>query len=109
MRDAFVHEAELRLEPGVDPGAVGAAVTVELCGHWEHDGPCRWPHNNAIEPNGDVANFRTVFIATAGEEPEVRGRIERSLRGSAEWLVVGTSSRDVSDDERPLADRLGRA
>jgi hypothetical protein len=20
-------------------------VTVALCGHWEHDGECRWPHH----------------------------------------------------------------
>jgi hypothetical protein len=35
---AFVVEAELVLGDGFDPAAVGAAVTVELCGHWE---PCR--------------------------------------------------------------------
>jgi hypothetical protein len=29
--DAFVVEAELVLPEGVDPAAVGAAVTVELC------------------------------------------------------------------------------
>ena len=34
---AFVVEAEIALSEGLDPAAVGAAVTVELCGHREHD------------------------------------------------------------------------
>jgi hypothetical protein len=38
LTDAYVLEAELALREGVDPAAVGAAVTVELCGHWEHEG-----------------------------------------------------------------------
>jgi hypothetical protein len=37
LTDAYVLEAELALREGVDPAAVGAAVTVELCGHWEHE------------------------------------------------------------------------
>jgi len=45
---AYVLEARLELDDGLDPAAVGAAVTVELCGHWEHAGPCRWPHNSEI-------------------------------------------------------------
>ena len=47
-RETFVHEAELRLNEGADDHKPGAAVTVALCGHWEHEGPCRWPHNNAL-------------------------------------------------------------
>src|SRR3954454_11592569 len=80
VRDAFVHEAELRLEPGVDPGAVGAAVTVELCGHWEHDGPCRWPHNNAIETSSKPARLRTVAVVPDEERDEIARRIEAALR-----------------------------
>ena len=102
MRSAFVHEAELRLEPDADPAAVGAAVTTELCGHWEHEGPCRWPHNNAIE--GSV--FRTLFAAPAAEEEEVRAKIERGLRAAPGWTVVETRRRPTRSDERPLAQRL---
>jgi hypothetical protein len=36
---AYALEAEIELPEGCDPRAVGAAVTVELCGHWEHEGP----------------------------------------------------------------------
>ncbi|HUR34612.1 MAG TPA: hypothetical protein VM032_12505 [Vicinamibacterales bacterium] len=99
---AFVHEAELRLADDVDPRAVGAAVTVALCGHWEHDGPCRWPHQNEV---GDGL-FRTLFVCDAGEEPEVRARISSALGGTPQWRVVAERARQVADAERPLAEHL---
>jgi hypothetical protein len=105
-RLAFVHEAELRLEAGTDPAAVGAAVTTALCGHWEHEGLCRWPHNNAIEACGAGASFRTLFAASATDEDEVRERIERGLREASGWVVLETRARPVSSPERPLARRL---
>ena len=60
----YVHSAQVRLEPGGDAGAPGAAVTVALCGHWEHDGPCRWPHHTAVrDPAGPELDLRVVFAA----------------------------------------------
>jgi hypothetical protein len=84
VTDAFVLEAELALREGVDPGAVGAAVTVELCGHWEHEGPCRWPHNSAIETQRDPARFRTLFVADEREATLVCGRIETACATTAD-------------------------
>lgn len=106
VRAAFVHEAELQLHKGTDPAAVGAAVTKALCGHWEHEGPCRWPHNNDIELSDPVANFRTLFVAPSTEEDDVRERIERSLREGVGWAVLRTQSRPLSPPEEPLARRL---
>jgi hypothetical protein len=37
----FVHEATVELADDADPRALGGAITVALCGHWEHDGACR--------------------------------------------------------------------
>jgi hypothetical protein len=105
-RYAFVHEADLLLEPGTDPAAVGAAVTTALCGHWQHDGPCRWPHNNATEPSDDGAGFRTLFVAPATEENAVREKIEHSLRAGHGWTVLETRARPVTPSEEPLARRL---
>jgi hypothetical protein len=105
-RLAFVHEAELRLEAGTDPAAVGAAVTTALCGHWEHEGLCRWPHNNAIEACGAGASFRTLFAASATDEDEVRERIERGLQEAPGWVVLETRARPVSSREGSLARRL---
>jgi hypothetical protein len=105
-RQAFVHEAELRLDEGIDPAVPGAAVTTGLCGHWEHDGPCRWPHNNEIEVGAESALFRTVFVASRAEEPEVRERIERVLRTAPGWSVVRIGPRPVARGEEPLARSL---
>lgn len=103
---AFVVEAELVLRDGFDPAAVGAAVTVELCGHWEHDGPCRWPHNSAIEAERDPARFRTLFVADHREAELVRERVETVLRGESGWRLVSVRSRPVADAERALAEGL---
>ncbi len=105
-RVAFIHEAELQLHDGTDPAAVGAAATTALCGHWEHEGPCRWPHNNDIELSDSVANFRTLFVATATEEDDVRECVERSLREGVGWAVLSTQSRPITPPEEPLARRL---
>jgi hypothetical protein len=85
---------------------VGAAVTIELCGHWEHEGPCRWPHNSAIDSERRPGLFRTVYVADEDEEPDVRARMEKSLRSSEEWQVISVRRRAVADDERELAERL---
>jgi hypothetical protein len=104
----FVAEARLELAAGVDPAAVGAAVTTELCGHWEHEGACRWPHNNEIGPDDGAFRFRTLFVAEAGDEPEVRARIESALRGGEAWTVLEVGGRAVAAHETALAERLAR-
>ena len=83
-------------------------MTTELCGAAEHDGPCRWPHNNAIEPGPDIAAFRTVFVAPESEEREVRTRIRSALRSSSAWVVTSDRVRSLTPDERALAARLAR-
>jgi hypothetical protein len=103
-----VLEAKLKLDARVDPAAVGAAVTKELCGHWEHEGGCRWPHNNELlaEDGTPTSIFRTVFLAVASEEPEVRTRIEKALNAHRGWSVEETRSRELRQDEAALAARL---
>jgi hypothetical protein len=100
--NGHVVEAELRLDAGCDPNAVGAAVTVRLCGDWRHSGPCRWPHNNEIAGG----RFRTLYVASDAEADDVAGRIETALRGSGSWEVLAVRRRDVAVDERELAARL---
>jgi len=106
MHAAFVVEAELALDEGFDPAAVGAAVTTDLCGQWEHDGPCRWPHNSAIEADRDPATFRTLFVADEAEAQQVRQRVEAVLGDGSGWRLVSLRERAVADAERPLAERL---
>jgi hypothetical protein len=102
---AFVVEAGVVVADGVDPRAVGAAVTVELCGHWEHEPPCTWPHNSAI----DGERFRTVCVAGEHEVDDVAARIEAALRADDGWRVVAVARRPPADDERELAEALLRS
>lgn len=105
-REPFVHEAELRLDERTDPAAPGAAVTTALCGHWEHDGPCRWPHNNDLQVVDTGATFRTLFVAPASDEDQIRTMIDRALREGVGWSVLHTRARPLSPLEQPLAARL---
>jgi hypothetical protein len=100
---AYVHEAELQLGEDTDAAAVGAAVTVALCGHWEHEPPCRWPHNNAVDGSG---MFRTLFIAPEDEEEHVRELITAALADGQSWQIVRVGPRDLAPSERDLAERL---
>jgi hypothetical protein len=76
--------AELELAEGCDPRAPGGEVTRELCGHWEHDGPCRWPHHSGI----DGSSFHTTFEAGEEEADDIAARIEKALRSDERWRVV---------------------
>jgi hypothetical protein len=105
-REAFVHEARLALGEGTDSRAPGGAITVALCGHWEHEGPCRWPHNTSVDVDGQSGRLRTVFIAPPEEEALVRELIERALRESEGWQISSSGGRPLRNEERPLAGRL---
>ena len=105
-RKAFAFEALLELEPGTDTRAPGGAVTVALCGAWEHDGPCRWPHHSDIDAGsvpGPAAHGRGQ--PTTETEAEVsradRGRAaRRSADGRIRELHATVTSRP---SERALA------
>ena len=68
----------MALGTAIDPAAVGAAVTVGLCGQCEHAGPCRWPHNNEISVKDGTAEFRTLYVSPPSEAPEVEARITKA-------------------------------
>jgi ketosteroid isomerase-like protein len=106
--DPYVRAAALRLAPELDPAAVGAAVTTKLCGHWEHDGACRWPHHNTIAPTGDAHALRVVFVAPAEDLDEVETRIDTALRATDGVTVVVVARDVLRSDERALGQRLAR-
>jgi hypothetical protein len=106
VRQAYVHEAELALEEGVDPRQPGAIVTNALCGSWDHEGPCRWPNNHDIELERVPAVFRTIFVSEVAEAAEIRARIEEALATSDGWTVESIGSRELREDEQELAAKL---
>jgi hypothetical protein len=107
-REAHVHAATIGLVADADPAAVGAAVTTELCGHWEHDGPCRWPHHNGIRATDDEYELRVVFVAPDAEVAEVHTRIASALVAMPGCVVVSDAPDALRVDEVALGARLVR-
>ena len=96
----FVHEAPVGLEDGADPRALGGAITVALCGHWEHEPPCRWPHHTDVSAAEDHHVVRTAFTVHPADEPIVRQKIVAALKTGRQagpdghvsrWTTFGAS------------------
>jgi hypothetical protein len=85
--DTFAHEAVVALIGGSTAAAPGGAITVALCGHWEHPGACPWPHNTSVVNRDAVSvTVRVDFSCDESDEDHVRRLIRRALRDGA---VVG--------------------
>ena len=116
MLQAFAHRATVRLAPGGDEGAPGAAITVALCGHWEHEPPCPLaPHHTRAERTGDELRLRTLFAAEPELEDLVHQRIEEALMSGrlvgpgghlTMWQLDSSQRADVSQAEFAQAERL---
>jgi hypothetical protein len=115
MRQAFAHEAVLSLPAEADERVPGAAVTVALCGHWEHEPPCPLaPHHTRAERDGGELRVRILFAAEPDAEAEVRRRIELALSGqwplpgdlTAAWRLTGNWPSEVATAEQAHAARL---
>jgi hypothetical protein len=91
----YVHEATVELADGADPRALGGAVTVALCGTWDHEPPCRWPHHTDITPAavGDRHVVRTSFTAGRGEASVVRQKIGAAFESGQQAGPDGHISR----------------
>jgi len=106
--ETFVVGALIDLHAGCDGAAVGAAVTTALCGHYEHEGACRWPHNNAIDASRIPARFRTLYVADPAEVEMVERRVRDALETGSGWEAVMVERRPVDEADGPLAERLLR-
>jgi hypothetical protein len=105
-RETIAIDVELELGPGTDSRAPGGKVTRELCGHWEHEGPCRWPHNSRIDRDVKPTRLRTIVVISDIDRDDVLRRIEGALRRDDRWETARLEVRPVTDDERALAQRL---
>jgi hypothetical protein len=118
MRQAFVQEAVLLMEPHADVRAPGAAVTVALCGHWEHEPPCPLaPHHVSADDNDGELRVRILFAAEPDKEGEVRHLIEQALSGQLKfpdgfatpWQLRASRPSEISAEETGHAQRLIRS
>ncbi|QFG21493.1 hypothetical protein [Actinomadura sp. WMMB 499] len=115
-RRAFAHEAVVAMDTGEDVRAPGAAITVALCGHWEHRPPCPLaPHHTDARRAGDRVRPRVLFASEPAAEADVRSRIERALTEgrltglggvTARWRLLSARPAAVRPDEAEHAGRL---
>ncbi|WP_163161248.1 hypothetical protein [Arthrobacter sp. Alg241-R88] len=116
MPGFYVHEATLRLDTDADAAAPGAAITVALCGSWEHPPPCPLAaHHTAVQQEGQSVTLRTIFAADPRQEAEVRRRIDAALATGAlarpngalsRWTLVGTRAGELTTAEHEHAQRI---
>jgi hypothetical protein len=116
VRQAFVHDAVVTMDAGSDVRAPGAAITVALCGHWEHEPPCPLaPHSTDVERWGDEVRLRVLFATEPAAEAEVRSRIEAALSQAGldgpdgvttHWQLRSAQPGILRKDEARHAERL---
>jgi hypothetical protein len=104
------------MAPDADVRAPGGAITVELCGSWEHEPPCRLaPHHSSARRIGEEVRVRTLFAAEPGTEEAIRRRIETALRRgvvtgpdgvTTRWDLIGSGATAVLSEESVQAERL---
>jgi hypothetical protein len=119
VRQSFAHQAELVMDSDGDTRSPGGAITVALCGHWDHQPPCPLaPHHTSADRVGEVVHIRVLFAAEPERADEVRRRIDDALRGGSQrgpdgvvtrWAVVTSGNSAVSADEHDHAERLARS
>ncbi|HET6731420.1 hypothetical protein [Mycobacterium sp.] len=80
-RTAYAHDAVVMLDPGGDSAALGGAITVALCGHWDHEPPCPLAphHTDAVPVDDRRIVLRVQFEADPSDESRVRSLIDEAL------------------------------
>ena len=102
-----VIQADVAFDPGADTRAPGGAVTIALCGSWDHDGSCRWPHQTAVDTSSPHAIVRVVYVVDDDELGHVRNLIESALTRGADWHTIAIGHHTLTEDETILVQRLG--
>jgi hypothetical protein len=116
-RSAYAHDAVVILDPGGDSRAPGGAITVALCGHWDHKPPCPLAphHTDAVPAGDDMLQLRVLFAADPDDEERVRSLIEQALSSGGltgpdgrvtRWMVKSSGAGSVRPGEADHAARL---
>ncbi|MGW5671675.1 hypothetical protein [Micromonospora sp. NPDC003776] len=118
MRQGYAHQAVLGMTPDADDRAPGAAVTVALCGDWEHAPPCPVaPHHTRAERVGGEVRLRILFATEPHRERSVRRDIDGALaRGeltgpdgaTTRWRLLDSRPAEPSAQEAEHLQRLLR-
>jgi hypothetical protein len=101
-----VLQADVVFGAGADTRAPGGAVTVALCGSWEHEGACRWPHHTAVDLSATPSPVRVVYVVDDDELDHVRTMIDSALASGDDWDTVAVREDTLTAEESALAQRL---
>jgi hypothetical protein len=114
-RKAFVHDAVVAMQSGGSPNAPGGAITLALCGSWDHPPPCSFtPHYVTNTPTGESLTLRVLFATEPVNEQRVRALIGEALAtgrlqgpdGVAIWQLRSESAGELRADEEDRAGHL---
>jgi len=89
----FTNVATVDVAEGADPRALGGAITAALCGHWDHEPPCRWPHHTAVASAGTGHVVTTEFTVEPDDEAQVRRMILAALQAGSQTGPDGRQNR----------------
>ena len=101
-----VHHADIAFDADADTRAPGGAVTVALCGSWDHEGSCRWPHHTAVDSTTTPSTVRVVYVVDDDELDHVRALIDAALTTGDGWRVLATRPDRLTADETTQVHRL---
>jgi hypothetical protein len=112
-RQAYAHDAVVAMQPDRSPNAIGGAITVALCGHWDHTPPCPLaPHYVTALPDGETVAVRILFATEPSNERRVRALIGQALAtghltgpegGVTTWQLSSDAASTVRPDEQDHA------
>jgi hypothetical protein len=116
VRAPYVHQATVEIGADDDDYVPGAAITVALCGSWDHSPPCPLaPHHTQPTRDGGTVELRVVFATEPEHENEVRRHIDGALPAGAaadphgvnsHWEFRGSGPGVLSPAERAQALRI---
>lgn len=120
-RTTYAHNGTVRLTTG-DADAIGAAITVALCGTWNHDGPCPLaPHHTSWHPDPNtpaIIHTRTIYAVEPHRHEDARTRIREGLAtgkliapdgATATWRLLDDQPSDLQPHETAHAEHLAAA
>jgi hypothetical protein len=104
------------MQSGGDPNALGGAITLALCGSWDHPPPCSLaPHYVTSTSIGETVTLRVLFATEPANEQRVRALIGKALMtghlavpdgGAAIWQLRCESAGEIRADEQDHAAQL---
>ena len=119
VRQGYAHDAVLTLDDDGDERVPGGAITIALCGSWEHEPPCPLaPHHTRTSRSDGRLRLRLLFAAEPDDEERVRSLVDDALgRGEGDdpegnhttWRLVESGRSDVRPEEAEHVGRLIRS